>query len=335
MLGYIAKRLGLTALVIWGAMSIMFVMFVAIPGSAVNRVLGDRALSPVIKKNLERQYGLDKPLPQQYVNYWVKLAHWDLGEGTVDSNQDLSVNEVLKSRAGNSARLAIWGLAVEIILGVGIGLIAAVRRYSKLDIVTGFVSIALTGVPVFVMGLISQQIFALKFKDWGFPAWARLPVGGIPEKWWFFIIPHGPTWKRIILPSIIIALVNVGYIARLARSSLLDVLKAEYMRTAAAKGLSKRRTILKHGLRNALIPVVTQLGIDVITLFGVAVLTETVFNWPGLGSSIAEAAQVEDVAVVLGLSFPVIAVAALAALVVDLLYGVLDPRVRVADGGQA
>ncbi len=332
MSGYILKRLGLTALVVWGAITFIFVLFIAIPGNALDNLGGggQRAIDPIVRANIARKYGLDQPLHVQYGRYMKNLSRWDLGVATAEPYRDRSVNGILKSKAANSARLAFWGMTIEVTFGIGIGLIAAVRRYSKLDYVTGFLAVILTGIPVFVMGLLAQYLFAVKFNDWNFARWARFPVQGIPEKWWF-VFPISADWKKLVLPAFVIAGVTTGAITRLARSSLLEVLGAEYMRTASAKGLSKRRVILKHGLRNALIPVITAVGSDIILLFGVAVLTETVFNWPGLGSTIATAAYAEDVPVVLGLAIPVIAVTALASLVVDILYGVLDPRIRVSE----
>jgi ABC-type dipeptide/oligopeptide/nickel transport system permease component len=136
------------------------------------------------------------------------------------------------------------------------------------------------------------------------------------------------------LPALVIAAVSTGNLTRIARSSMLEVLRADYMRTARSKGLSNRSVTLKHGLRNALIPVVTQLGIDFGVAFGIAPLTETVFNWPGLGSAITFAALVQDIPMALGLLIPVVVAIALLALLVDILYAYLDPRVRV-DGGSA
>jgi oligopeptide transport system permease protein len=350
MAGYILKRLGYTVIIVWAALTLIFVLFIAIPGSALDNLGGgNRAIDPIVKANIARKYGLDQPLHVQYGRYMKNLSTWNLGVGTAEPNRDRSVNGILKLKAANSARLAFWGIMVEAFFGIVIGLLAAVRRYSKLDYITGFIAVALTGIPVFVTGLLAQFFFAVltfqhrtkKIWHWHLlPRWLRFPVQGIPDQWWF-VFPRGTyqsgmhQWKSLVFPSIVIACVTTGAITRLARSSMLEVLRAEYMRTASAKGLSSRRVLFKHGLRNALIPVVTALGLDVVLMFGFAVLTETVFNWPGLGSTILTAAAAEDVPVVLGLSIPVIIAAALVTLLVDILYGVLDPRIRVEEGAAA
>ena len=330
---YFVKRLGQAVLVVWGAMTIIFILFAAIPGSALTSLGGgNRQVDPVIVANIAKHYGLDKPLPVQYVRYWKNFSTWNLGIGTSEPNRNKSVNGLLKQRAANSARLAFWALSIEIFLGIGIGVVAAVRRYSFLDHASGLIAVALSGIPVFVLGILGQFLFAVKTNQWHFPTWTKFPVQGIPEKWWG-PIPVSGDWKRLILPAFVLASVNTAFITRLTRASLLEVLQADYMRTAKAKGLTKWKVILKHGLRNSLIPVVTVIGLDVAVLFGAAVLTETVFNWPGLGSTILGAAFSEDVPVVLGLVFPVVLAGAFLALVVDLLYAVLDPRVRITKGG--
>lgn len=329
MLGYLVRRLLLAALVVWGAVSIMFVLFIATPDSATDYLGGGmKALPPQVVKNFEAHYGLDKPLHVQYVRYWKNFSRFDLGRSLKDNK---SVNELLKARAANSARLAFWGLAIETILGMGIGVIAAVRRYSLADHITGFVSVAVTGIPVFVMGLLLQYFFGVLPgpNHFDLPRWARFPLQSLGPNTWWGVIPAGSQWKYLILPAFTLAMVQTGFLTRITRTSLLEVLNADYMRTARAKGLSNRTVIIRHGLRNALIPVITVIGYDVIALFGVAVLTETVYNWPGLGSAIRDYAFTEDFPVVMGLGFAVVVAAALLALVVDVGYAFLDPRIKL------
>ncbi len=333
---YFLRRLGQGVLVVWGAMTIVFLLFAAIPGSALDSLGGgNRQVDPRIVRNIAKHYGLDKSLPVQYATYWKNFAKFDLGIGTSEPNRNKSVNALLKEKAANSARLAFWAISIEVFFGIAIGIISAVRKYSLMDYVTGFLSVAITGIPVFVMGLLLQ--FALAVKTAHVTPWMKFlkfPVQGIPEKWWG-PIPVSGDWKKLVLPAVVLAGVQTGFLTRLTRSSLLEVMRADYMRTAKAKGLSSRKVVFKHGLRNSLIPVVTVVGLDLAVLFGVAVLTETVFNWPGLGSAIANSAFSEDVPVVLGLLFPVIIVGALLSLLVDLLYAVLDPRVRILGGQEA
>ena len=330
MLSYFIRRLLLAALVVWGATTMMFLLFIATPGSATDFLAGgEKAVSQDVQENFKKAYGLDKSLPAQYLTYWKNFSHWDLGKSLKNNRP---VNELLKTRAANSARLAFWGLTIEVVVGISIGVLAAVRRYSWADYITGFLAVAVTGIPVFVMGLLLQFSFGVlpgpnRF-DW--PRWARFPVQGLGPNNWFGVIPLGHQWKFLILPAFTLACVQTGFITRITRTSLLEVLGADYMRTARAKGLRKRTVIFKHGLRNALIPVITVIGTDIISLFGVAVLTETVFNWPGLGSTIRDYAFTQDVPVVMGLGFAVVVAAALLALAVDIGYAMLDPRIKLS-----
>jgi ABC-type dipeptide/oligopeptide/nickel transport system permease component len=177
-----------------------------------------------------------------------------------------------------------------------------------------------------------QQLFAVQpFKrDW--PEWAQLKVQGIgPNSWTLFFIPTGEQWRYLVLPAVTLACVSTALATRMMRGSMLEVLRADYMRTARAKGLRERSVVLRHGLRNALIPVVTLIGIDFGTVIGSAVLTETVFNWPGLGSQIANAVGARDAPVVLGLSLVVVLAYALINLLVDLSYAWFDPRIRLGE----
>jgi oligopeptide transport system permease protein len=331
---YILRRLGLTLIVVWGALTITFLLFVATPGSVIDQLGGgNRALDAKVKENITKNYGLDKPLYVQYGRFFGNALRWDLGEGTASPNTNRSVNEILGERLPNSLRLAFWGVLIEAFFGILIGVVSAVKRNSPVDYLSSFGALALSGLPVFVLGILLQFLLGVKFNQWNFPAWAKFPIQGIPSKWWG-PIPVSSDWKKVILPAFVIASVSTGVLTRISRSSLLEVLRADYMRTAKAKGLSNRRVIIKHGLRNSLIPVVTTLGIDLGVAFGVAPLTETVFNWPGLGSAIIGAATSEDIPVALGLLIPVVLAVALIALMVDILYGVLDPRVRV-DGANS
>lgn len=329
MASYIVRRFLLALLVVWGAVTIMFLLFFVIPGNTLDLLGGgEKAVSAEVRHNQEARYGLDKSVIVQYGNYWKGFSHWDLGRSVQDGK---SVNALLKARAANSARLAFWGLSIEVLFGVGVGVLAAVRRYSAADYFSGVVAVALTGIPVFVMGYLLQYLFGILPgpNHLHLPQWARFPVQSIGPNKWFGVIPLGHQWKYLILPAFTLAFVNTGFITRLTRTSMLEVLRADYMRTAKAKGLSRRRIVFKHALRNSLIPVITQIGYDVIALFGIAVLTETVYNWPGIGSTIRDYTFSQDVPVVLGLGFAVILAASLTSLVVDIGYSVLDPRIRL------
>ncbi len=329
---FILRRLGQTIFVVWGALSLTFLLFVATPGSALDELGGGgRNIDSQVKANITKNYGLDKPLPVQYLIFFKNLGKWNLGEGTASPNNGKSVNSLLTERLGNSLRLAFWGILIEATVGIVIGVVSAVKRNSPVDYVSSFGALALSGIPVFVLGILLQYLLGVKFNQWHFPQWAKFPIQGIPSKWWG-PIPISSDWKKVVLPAFTIASVSTGVLTRISRSSLLEVLRADYMRTARAKGLSERRVILKHGLRNSLIPVVTTLGIDLGVAFGIAPLTETVFNWPGLGSAITGAASSQDIPVALGLLIPVVLAIAILSLLVDIAFAYLDPRVRVTGG---
>jgi oligopeptide transport system permease protein len=329
MSSYILRRLGQTIFVVWGALTLTFLLFVATPGNALDDLGGGgRNIDAKVKANITKNYGLDKPLPVQYYRFFKNAVTWNLGEGTSSPNNGKSVNTLLGERLGNSIRLAFWGIIIEAFFGILIGVVSAVKRNGPIDYFSSFVALALSGLPVFVLGILLQFLLGVKFNQWHFPSWSRFPIQGIPSKWWG-PFPYGEDWKKVVLPALTIASVSTGVLTRISRSSLLEVLRADYMRTAKAKGLSNKRVIFKHGLRNALIPVITTLGIDLGVAFGIAPLTETVYNWPGLGSAITGAANSQDIPVALGLLIPVVLAIALLALVVDVLYAYLDPRVRV------
>ena len=225
-----------------------------------------------------------------------------------------------------SARLLFWGALLQLIIALTVGLTSAIKRGSLGDRIGSIFTVGIQGIPVFVSGLLAQYLFGvLPFQmhwDWlnFFKPW--------PTTWHAGVIP-GDSWKGIVLPALVVALVDAAFIARMLRSSLLEVLRADYIRTAFAKGLSARRVWFHHALRNALIPVVTVYGTSLIGIFGVAVQTEKVFSLPGMGSTIADSALSQDAPVVLGLAIVVISFGAVVNLIVDLSYALIDPRIKI------
>jgi ABC-type dipeptide/oligopeptide/nickel transport system permease component len=189
---------------------------------------------------------------------------------------------------------------------------------------------------VFVLGYLLQYGFAVvpNLNDW--PEWARLRTSQIgPDTWTFFFIPTGEQWRYLVLPAIVLASVSTALAARMTRGSMLEVLRADYMRTARAKGLREREVVMRHGLRNAMLPVVTLIGIDFGTVIGAAILTEKTFSWPGLGSAIADSVLDRDLPVTLGLTLAVVLAYSVINLLVDLSYAWFDPRIRVGRKGGA
>lgn len=310
-------------LVVWAATTLMFALFFVIPGDPISLKSGEKSIPPEILKNIEQKYGLDQPTLVQYGRFWKNLFQGDLG---YSYKNEQSVNTILGDGLSTSARLLFWAAVTQLIIAFSVGFISAIRRGSFGDRIATIFTVGVQGIPVFVSGLLAQYFFGvLPFQlSWN---WLNF-YKPWPTEWSFGVIPI-EGWRGIVLPAIVVALVDAAFIARMLRSSLLEVLRADYIRTAFAKGLSPRRVWLHHALRNALIPVVTVYGTSIIAIFGVAVQTEKVFSLPGMGSTIADAALLQDSPVVLGLAIVVIAFGAFINLIVDLSYALIDPRIKV------
>lgn len=332
MAAYIIRRLLLVIPTVFVALSLLFILFFQLPGDPANLIVGgfNRNVDPDMLMRVKARYGLDDPLYVQFIDFWQRTIRWDLGYSFVNNR---SVNEIFGEKAINSIRLGMWAMIIEIFVGISVGLISAVKRYSFSDRLTTIITAAASALPVFVLGFVFQYVFAVKPNEWGWPEWARLRTSTIgPDTWTFFFIPTGEQWRYLILPAIALASVNTALLARMMRGSMLEVLRADYMRTARAKGLREREIVMKHGLRNAMLPVVTLIGLDFGTVIGVAVLTETTFSWPGLGSAIVTAVAQRDLPVILGLTLVVVLLYAFFNLAVDLSYAWFDPRIRYGKG---
>jgi ABC-type dipeptide/oligopeptide/nickel transport system permease component len=331
MTSYIIRRLLLIIPTVFVALSFLFFIFFLLPGDPAQLIAGgaERSVDPGVLERVEARYGFDDPILTQFGDYWERTVQWDLGESFLTNR---GVNDILGEKAVASLRLATWAIIIEIIVGIAVGLLSAIRRYSLSDRLTTILTAAASAIPVFVLGFVLQYIFAVQPNKWDWPEWARLRTSGIgPDTWTFFFIPTGEQWRYLVLPAVTLACVSTALATRMMRGSMLEVMRADYMRTARAKGLRERSVVLRHGLRNALIPVVTLIGIDFGTVIGAAILTETVFNWPGLGSQIANAVGARDAPVVLGLSLVVVLAYTLINLLVDLSYAWFDPRIRLGE----
>jgi ABC-type dipeptide/oligopeptide/nickel transport system permease component len=325
---YLIRRLLLVIPTVFFAISFLFLLFFVLPGDPAALIAGgaDRNPNPIRVEQINERYGLDESIPTQFVNYWQDVIHWDLGESYLNGQ---SVNDILGQKAVASMRLAFWAVLIEIIVGISIGLLSALRRYSFSDRMTTIVTAGASAIPVFVLGFVLQYLFAVTPEKRGWPDILQLKTSGIgPNTWALFFFPTGDQWRYLVLPAVTLACVSTALAARMTRGSMLDVLQADYMRTAKAKGLREREVVLRHGLRNAMLPVITLIGIDFGTTIGAAVLTETVFSWPGIGSEIADAVGKRDLPVLLGLTLFVVIVYAIVNLLVDVSYGWFDPRIR-------
>jgi ABC-type dipeptide/oligopeptide/nickel transport system permease component len=335
MTSYIIRRLLLIIPTVFLALSFLFFLFFLLPGDPAQLIAGGarRVVDPGVMQRINERYGLNDPILTQFWDYWKRTLHWDLGQSFLSNR---SVNEILGEKSINSIRLGIWAIIIEIVVGISVGLISAIKRYSISDKITTVVTAGASAIPVFVLGFVLQWLFAVQPNKLGWPDWAKLRTQGIgPNSWTLFFIPTGEQWRYLILPAIALASVATALAARMTRGSMLEVMRADYMRTARAKGLRERDVVLKHGLRNAMLPVVTLIGIDFGTVIGAAVLTETTFSWPGLGSEIADSVRTRDLPVLLGLTLAVVIAFAIVNLIVDVSYAWFDPRIRLGKGERA
>ena len=306
---YIIRRLLQMIPVIIGTVALLYVAFYVLPGDPVTALVGERPVSEEFRQAVIDKYGLDDAVHIQVGRYLKNLAQLDFGESAATRQP---VWEIIKERVPVSFRLALAGAFFLILLGIGTGVVSAVKKYSTADAGVTLGAIILVSMPVFVLGVLLQIFVALKLKNV-----LGLPITGLAEG-----------LKSYILPGFVLASVSMAYVSRLQRTTLLETLEADYVRTARAKGLRERRVIFNHAWRNSVIPVVTYLGVDIGTFIGGAILTETVFNINGLGRAIADSIASRDNQVVLGISVFIVLVYLMVNLIVDLLYAVIDPRIR-------
>ena len=305
MLTYILRRLLLVLVVVWGAATLAFGLLY-LSGDPVNLMLPLDA-SPEAREELRRAYGFDQPLYVQYGRYLVKLLHGDFGISL--RSQEPALDLVLE-RMGPTLTLAGWGLLFAVLVGVPAGVLAAVRKGTIVELLTMTLALLGQSIPVFWLGLMLILIFGLKL-HW-------LPISG------------AGSWKHLILPAITVGTFVTASIARLTRSGVIAELRSDHVRTARAKGLPGRVVVYKHALRNAAIPVVTIIGLQLGALLSGAVITETIFAWPGVGRFVLIAVSQRDFPVVQATVVVFALMLAFVNLIVDLAYLWLDPRVRYA-----
>ncbi len=336
---YIAKRLALMALVVFGIITITFIVARVIPADPIGSILGPQAPQELVEK-LRHEWGLDKPLWKQYLCYMWGVLHGDLGK-SIKTNRP--VIEDLKQFFPATIELATASLILAIIIGLPIGILSAVKKDSIIDHISRVMALVGVSTPVFWLGLI--LLFILYYKLGIAPAPGRLSVGVTPPKPITGMILLDSLLERrfdvfidalkhILLPAFVLGYYSSAYIMRITRSSLLEVLNQEYIRTARAKGLRERIVLYRHALRNALIPVVTVIGITYGGLLEGAVLTETIFAWPGLGRYATQAFLSLDYNAVMGATLLIALTYSVVNLAVDILYCFLDPRMRRAMEGE-
>ncbi len=307
MLQYAIKRLFGLIPVLIGVTILVFLIMQLTPGDPVRVLLGEmgQGASAEDLATVRRNLGLDRPVVEQYFSFVGKAIRGDLGR-SFRSNR--LVAEEIAERFPYTLKLAIASLAVAVAVGVPAGIISAVKQYSKLDYFVTFMALLGVSVPVFWLGLLLMLTFAFYLQ--------LLPASG------------SGSWAHLILPAVTVGVSSIAFIARMTRSSMLDVLQEDYVRTARAKGLSQLRVIDKHALRNAAIPIVTTIGLQFGSLLGGAVLTETIFAWPGIGRLTVQAIVARDLPIIQGCILFVAVVFTLVNLLVDMVYMLLNPRIR-------
>lgn len=307
MLMYTFRRILHMVPVFFGATLLVYFLVFA-TGDPIAALSGGKPMSDAVEASLRAQYNLDQPFWIQYGLYLKNLMTFDLG--TTFSGQ--AVNDVVARAMPVTARLAVMALVFEAIFGVIFGVIAGLRKGGFFDSTILVLSLVVISVPTFVLGFVFQYVFGVEL------AWTTPTVGSQAG------------WSDLILPAIVLGLVSLAYVIRLSRTSISENISADFVRTASAKGLSRIRVIVVHVMRNSLIPVVTFLGADLGMLMGGAIVTEGVFNIPGIGSVLFDAIQKGESPTVVAVVSVMVLVFVVANLFVDLLYALLDPRIRYA-----
>ncbi|MCX4988666.1 MULTISPECIES: ABC transporter permease [unclassified Streptomyces] len=304
---YVIRRLLQMIPVFIGATMLIFVM-VNVMGDPIAGLCGDRQCDPATAAQLRKDFGLDKPLWQQYLTY---LGHIFTGDfGTAFNGQP--VTELMASAFPVTIRLTIVAIFFEIVIGITLGVITGLHRGRPVDTGVLLLTLVVISVPTFVTGLLAQLVLGVQWH------WIEPSVSG------------EATFGELIVPGLVLASVSLAYVTRLTRTSIAENKRSDYVRTAVAKGLPRRRVTIRHLLRNSLIPVVTFIGTDIGALMGGAIVTERIFNIHGVGYQIYQGVVRQNTQTVVGFVTILVLIFMVANLLVDLLYAVLDPRIRYA-----
>jgi len=303
---YIGRRLLQMIPVFIGATLLIYAMVFLLPGDPIAALFGDKPVNPGVAAQLRAQYHLDQPFIVQYLLFLKGVFTLDLG----NTFSGQPVIDVMGRAFPITIRLTVVAIIVEAVLGIVVGLLAGLRRGGWFDSLSLFVSLLVIAVPIFVIGFVARYVFAEKL------GWIKASVGG------------DPTWSQLLIPGIVLGSVSFAYVLRLTRNSVAENRTADHVRTATAKGLRPGRVLTVHVLRNSLIPVVTFLGTDVGGLMAGAVVTEGIFNIPGVGGTLYQAIIRTEGATVVAFVTVLVIIYLVVNLLVDLLYAVLDPRIR-------
>ncbi|MDR7417798.1 MAG: ABC transporter permease [Armatimonadota bacterium] len=301
---YLVRRIGVALPTLVGVTLAIFFMVRLIPGDPARVILGLQASDEEVVR-IRRELGLDRPIYVQYGRFIGRLVRGDLGISAVTR---APVIEEVATRLGPTAQLAVSSIVVATAVGLGAGIVSATRQYTAIDYLVMTVALCGVSIPVFWLGIMLMLVFSV-YLHW-------LPAGGY----------GGPA--HFVLPTIALAAFSIAIIARMTRSSLLETFNQDYVRTAHAKGARPRAVVLRHALKNALIPVITVIGLQFGALLGGAILTETTFAWPGMGRLLVNAITSRDYPVVQGIVLTFAVIFTVVNLIVDLLYAYVDPRIH-------
>ncbi len=353
---FIVRRVLASIPVLFGIVLLVFVLARVIPGDPCTATYGEKA-TPQICAAFEARYGLDKPITEQFVIYAGALLQGDLGSSIRFGRP---VADILLERLPVTVELTVLSLLFASIVGITLGALSATRRNSPVDVFTMILANVGVSTPVFVLGLLLAFVFAVLLRDSGFAmppsgrlspgvvsvpmvtVWGLQELSGPPRLILDFVGnmyvinslvtgqwgPLGDAVRHLILPAVAVGTIPLAIIARMTRSSLLEVLGLDYVRTARAKGLRERLVVVRHGMRNALLPVVTVIGLSLGAFLSGAILTETIFSLTGMGKTLFEAITARDYIVIQGVTIVVAVAYLIVNLIVDISYAVLDPRIR-------
>jgi len=305
MINFLLKRVSYAFLILIGITFITFILTYIIPADPV-RMLAGRSATPETVESIRHQLGLDKPLIIQYLNYLYNLLQGDLGRSYVQKTQ---VTELIMSRLPATLLLMVGAIFFELLIGLTVGIISSVKRGTNLDKILTTISFIGISAPQFVVGLILLYLFAYKLDF--------LPLGG-----------YG-TISHLILPALTLGITGGGWYGRMTRSSMIDVLRQDYIRTAKAKGASSYRIVIIHGLRNAILPIIAMIGLDIGIFMSGAVVVESVFGWPGIGQLAWQAIQRLDIPIIVGVTIVSATFIILGNLIADIASAISDPKVKI------
>lgn len=301
---FIAKRLVAMVPVLLGVTLVIYLILNMAPGDPAKVILGEQATPEQIAE-LREEMGLNDPVLVQYARYIFNLLQGDMGESY---NSGLKCNVEIFARFPNTLRLTICAISLAVILALPIGIVAAVKQNSIFDGVSMFIALIGLSMPVFWLGLLLILFFSLR-------------LGWFPSS-------GADGWKSLVLPTVTLGFQQMASIARVTRSSMLEVIRADYIRTARAKGVAESKVITKHALKNALIPTVTVVGLQFGGMLGGSVMTESVYAWPGVGRLMVQSINKRDIPMVLGCVIMFSVTSSVVNLLVDVLYGFIDPRIK-------